>query len=78
MIKNEWLKFEEQEGKPKTKVFRVVSKDTDALGIIKWHPPWRHYCFFPTTDFETVHSDICLKNISDFIINLNWKHKIGR
>jgi len=76
---SEWLDFIEKEGKPKTKVFSVWSKSSDCeLGVIKWHGAWRHYCFFPTLEFETVHSDRCLLEISKFISKLNGEHKAGK
>jgi hypothetical protein len=65
MQEDEWLKFTEKESKPKTKVYGVMSKCSDCeLGEIKWYPSWRHYCFFPTLEFQTVHSDRCLLSIS--------------
>lgn len=76
MTSDKWLIFNEIKSKPKTKVFEVISKCTnDIIGIIKWYPAWRHYCFFPTIDFETVHSDRCLLSISQFITKLNEEHK---
>ncbi len=73
---SEWLEFIEIEQKPKTKVYSVHSKCSDcSLGIIKWNPNWRHYCFFSTIEFETVHSDRCLLEISEFIKKLNKEHK---
>ena len=73
---SEWLDFIEKESKPKTKVFAIWSKCSDCeLGEIKWHPAWRHYCFFPTIEISTVHSDRCLRDIADFISELNEKHK---
>ena len=77
MVKNkEWLEFIETKGSKKTKRFRVLSKcDGSELGIIKWYPQWRHYCFFPTIEFETVYSDRCLIEISNFITKLNVEHK---
>jgi hypothetical protein len=76
---DEWLYFELMEEKPKTKVFEVVSKCSNTrLGVIKWYPSWRHYCFFPTIVEETVYSDRCLLSISQFIAELNTKHKEGQ
>jgi len=73
---DEWLYFELIQEKPKTKVFHVISKHSDIrLGFVKWHPSWRHYCFFPTIEEETVYSDRCLLSISEFITELNLKHK---
>ena len=71
-----YLEFVEMESKPKTKVYSVESKCGDCtLGEIKWYPSWRHYCFFPTTEFQTVHSDRCLQEISEFVTKLNEEHK---
>lgn len=77
--KNKWIEFKEKESKPKTKVFSVWSKCSNCeLGEIKWHPSWRHYCFFPTIKFKTIHSDRCLLKISQFITELNEEHKENR
>ena len=73
---SEWLDFEIIEHKPKTNVHAVIAKGSrDVLGTIKWYPAWRHYCFFPTMNTETVHSDRCLLAISQFITKLNEEHK---
>jgi hypothetical protein len=77
----EWLEFREKENKPKakTKIFQVWSKcSEDLLGIIKWYPQWRHYCYFPCKNIyeeEYVYSDRCLVEISKFITKLNTEHK---
>lgn len=60
--------------KPKTKVIDVVTQEDDlVIGTIKWYPQWRKYSLFPAenTIFETV----CLKEITDFIMNLNIEHR---
>lgn len=77
----EWLEFREIEKKQKTSIWIVWSKSGSCeLGQIKWYPSWRHYCFFPTTEIETIHSDRCLIEISKFItkLNVNHKNKTGR
>ena len=75
---NRLVDFVLKETKPKTKVYSVISKCSDfELGIIKWYPSWRHYCFFPTMGEETVHSDRCLAFISEFITKLNKEHEGG-
>ena len=76
---SKWLEFIEKEKKPKTIVVSVQSKcDETELGEIKWYPQWRHYCFFPTILIETVHSDRCLIEISEYITKLNKEHKDGK
>lgn len=73
---SEWLEFKEKESKPKTRFFEVISNCSNCvLGVIKWHPQWRHYCFFPITKFQTVHSDRCLIEIGQFVMRLNKEHK---
>jgi hypothetical protein len=75
---DEWLQFVVKENKPKTVVFSVRSKCSQIeLGEVKWYPAWRHYCFFPTTEMETVHSDRCLISIGEFIEGLNERHEEG-
>lgn len=78
MVKEKkWLLFELKERKPKTDVYSVLSLcDGLELGIIKWYPSWRHYCFFPTIEIETVYSDRCLIELSEFITRLNKRHKL--
>jgi len=79
ILEDEWLLFVVQERKPKTVVYAVVSKCSMAiLGHVKWFPAWRHYCFFPVTGVETVHSDRCLLAISQFITKLNTEHNTKR
>ena len=58
--------------KPKTTVWEVQNKKGDySLGIIKWNPGWRQYCYFP--DDKLVFSAGCLKDICEFIIELRSK-----
>jgi hypothetical protein len=65
-----------KERKPKTMVYTIWSKCSDCeLGEVRWHPSWRHYCFFPTLAFETVYSDRCLALLGAFVADCNFKHK---
>ncbi len=60
----------------KTKVVEVRSKNTnDALGIIKWWPAWRQYCFFP--EEGTVWSIQCMDDVRNFVWNLKQRHDVG-
>jgi len=64
-----YIRFVEREPKPKTKVFSVESKNFDCLlGFVKWHAPWRRYCFF--VEDGTFFDADCLRDIQDFINNL--------
>jgi hypothetical protein len=42
------------------------SRDKTLLGTIRWHGPWRQYCFFPNPFGATVFSAGCLKDIVSF------------
>jgi hypothetical protein len=64
-----WINIVEQQNlKPrKTKVFCVFTQyhaSTECLGEIRWHGPWRKYCFFPTGN--TLFEWVCLRDIADF------------
>ena len=73
---SKYLVFAELPSKPKTKVFEVISESScDVLGIIKWQPAWRQYCFFTTDEFKAVYSAGCLTDIFNFVTFLNEKHK---
>ena len=72
----EWLIFRMVEQKPKTRIWHIYSKQGDyPLGIIKWFPNWRHYCYFPESDI--VLSDRCTLTIANFIATQNEMHKKG-
>lgn len=79
VYEDEWLIIDEQKPKPKTKVFGVHSKCSKCtLGWIKWHGPWRHYCFFPDDWKKLVFSDRCMIAIGEFITTQNKEHKNGK
>lgn len=50
----------------KTKVWFVSSMTNFMLGRIKWHGPWRKYCFFVAATGEYVFDKNCLREIADF------------
>ncbi len=57
--------------KRKTGVFSCRNKKGgDRLGIVKWYPGWRRYCFFPQEHNLLVFSEGCLRDIADFIKQL--------
>lgn len=52
--------------KPKTSVWACCShSDKIRLGIVKWHGPWRQYCFWPESG--TIFNSSCLADIQDFM-----------
>ncbi len=71
----EYIKFEPitmRFGKPykgKTKRYDVINKKSNiSIGIVKWHPPWRKYCYFP---YEMTAYDVtCMNDIANFITEL--------
>jgi len=69
-----WIEFKrlEQNPKLKTQTWNVISKqDGSVIGTINWFINWRHYCFFPYSDVNTVFSDRCLMRIGMFVEELN-------
>ena len=50
----------------KTEIWNVISKKNEfILGQIKWHGPWRQYCFFPSP--HTVFNPACMSDIQKAI-----------
>lgn len=69
----EMNKLEMEDKNKKTDIYSVKNiKSQFVIGLIKWHPSWRQYCFFPGID--TLYSRGCLDNIADFL----WKLKQER
>ena len=74
--KYQYISFELVDKKPKTGVWACRNiHHGEVLGIIKWHPGWRQYCYFPS--IQGVYSRGCLDDIGDFIEQLRPK-KGGR
>jgi len=77
MSKKEFIRFDLLEKKPKTSIFAVVNiKYGNNLGIIKWHPSCRKYCFFSAGNI--IYDTICLNDISTFIQKLMDIRKIKK
>ena len=51
----------------------VATSNRSKLGLLKWYSPWRKYCFFP--EDGTVFDARCLKQIAEWITELNKRHK---
>lgn len=59
--------------KGKTKRFMIENKDHGIpLGLAKWYPAWRQFCFFPYQ--EIVMSAGCLQDVRNFLLDLNADH----
>lgn len=62
---------------PKTQTFLIINKESDfKLGVIKWYGPFRQYSFFPEPN--TVFEKTCLKDITQFIIDLMEERKLKK
>ena len=72
--KYKYIHFIQAESKTKTSVWTCFnSKHLNTLGYIKWHGPWRQYCWFP---FEnTIFNKGCNEDINDFITQLMDERK---
>lgn len=58
-----------------TKKWKVSAKNSlgFSLGVVKWWPAWRRYCFFPCKD--TVYDANCLWEIADFCSRMTGEQK---
>lgn len=64
-----YIYFKKIESKPKTSVWSCRNNSGDyQIGIIKWNPGWRQYCFFSEPDM--VFSVGCMDDICKFITML--------
>lgn len=70
-----YINFEKIADKPKTSVWACKNNTSGAvLGIVKWYPRWRQYCFFPEWSRDelewertVIFSAGCMRDIIDFI-----------
>ncbi len=54
--------------KGKTKIWIIYNRNNSLyLGVVKWYPQWRQYCFFPANDI--ILSVDCMSVIEQFIID---------
>lgn len=71
-----YLTFFLIERKPKTNVYSVINILMGCtIGVVKWHRPWRQYCFFPSS--STVFHKDCLAEIADFLRKRMAERKKG-
>jgi hypothetical protein len=63
---SKWIKFEQvlEERKTKTWIVRTI-EGSAALGVVRWHSPWRRYAFFPVP--ETLYENQCLNDLATFL-----------
>lgn len=67
-IDSKYLEFNKIGWTGKTHVVNIHSKRNVFLGTIRWHGPWRQYCFLPTA--ETVFNIGCMEDINKYIKEL--------
>jgi len=69
-----YMDFYLVEKKPKTNVYQIENKKSgDVIGIIEWYSVWRQYVIQP--EFGCIFNDTCLKEIAEFLSELNKNHK---
>jgi hypothetical protein len=69
IFKAKYIHFKKIEDKPKTSVWSCRNNSGDyQIGIVKWNPGWRQYCFFSEPDM--VFSTGCMEDICNFIKRL--------
>lgn len=70
-----YIKFVEDTPKPKTKTWRVETRDEHGvvLGWVRWFASWRKYSYFPNA--TTVYEGTCLREIANFCEHHTNLHK---
>lgn len=69
-----YIRFVEVPTVGKTKRFECQNiHHGDVLGIIKYYPSWRAYCYFPVV--QAVYSTGCMNDIVNFIEQLETERK---
>jgi hypothetical protein len=83
-----WISAVELPKKGVTRWFEVRTKEDPApgtewaepvgklLGIVKWHPGWRRFAFFPLP--QTLFEADCLRDLADFCANQTEQRKAER
>lgn len=59
------------------RVTRIVAvrnrRSGDQLGMIRWHGPWRQYCFFPMN--MSIYNPTCLARINEEMLAMTSAHR---
>jgi hypothetical protein len=70
----EYINFVEWTTKKKTSEWVCYNNNHDyTLGFVRWYPPWRQYCFFPS--YDMLFNKSCMLDIIDFINQLMEERK---
>lgn len=71
-----YIRFEIIEKKAKTGVWSCENnKHGYRLGVVKWYPGWRQYCYFSNPD--VIYSKGCIDDIANFIQQLTEDRRNG-
>lgn len=71
-----FIKLNEIKDTGKTKVFEVLNSLSDLkIGIIKYYPGFRKYCFYP--DANTLYDSKCMHELSETLAQLQEERKNG-
>ena len=67
------IAYDEYKKDRKTPIYHLCRKDNELihLGVVKWNGAWRKYCWY--CEEETVFDSKCLKEIIDFLDDLNGR-----
>ena len=69
----EYIHFVKVDQKTKTSVWECRNNKSYAtLGVVKWYPAWRAYCFFSG---PAIYNKGCLEHIISFIDDLNEERR---
>ena len=70
-----YIRFQLGEEKKRTTMWYCRNRSSDDwLATIAWYGAWRQYCIIEFNDCAVFNSQ-CLKDIADFLDNLNKRHK---
>jgi hypothetical protein len=69
----EYIHFDQVQSSNKTGVYACRNnRSGGGIGTVRWYGAWRQYCFF--TGVEAIFSAGCLRDIMDFLTQLNGRH----
>ena len=75
----DYIHFVEKAHLGVTTVWHCFNGHHDLLGIVKWNPHWRQYCYFIESSLKDefiVFSSGCLTDIVSFLTQVNELHKL--
>lgn len=61
------------DGKRKTEMYEVRTKECEVIAQIKWYGPWRTYALFPKP--EIVMEAQCMREIAEFLVTITREQR---